>query len=483
MNSRNKSIPVFVRKLLAVCAISVSFALTGCSSNLINEPINIPISQARAEPGVAPAVLDTNVGDVVIGLSFSGGGTRAAAFAHGVMLELANTPISVGANNSNLLRQVQFVTGVSGGSVAAAYFGLKGQAATTDFRELFLIQNAEKGLSTQVNPLNIGALINGGGLNNAEGFTRWLDKNLFHGATFKDMRGPGHPFVLINASDIFNRVPFVFDTATFNAICSDLASYPLASAVGASAAVPFAFVPVVIQTFPQACSEPLPDWVIAAHQNGDAPANLKSYAAALHRFRNGEVPYIKLVDGAVTDNLGLFAFLIARQGASTPFGPLTAENAVKLRELVMIVVNAGTGPAGDWIETVKGPSGKELLEAVSDTLIDSSVRGSLDTLRAEMAAWQKELIRYRCALPSSKVKELRGSLNGWRCRDLAIRITEVNFDLLDEATHDELDQVPTRFKLPEHQVDLVIQSGRRALVANQTYRDLLKRFDIPVPAI
>ncbi|MBZ0218109.1 MAG: patatin-like phospholipase family protein [Fimbriimonadaceae bacterium] len=457
-------------------------AVSGCAGQLINEPINQPITQATAGSGVDGPAMDAEVGDVVIALSFSGGGTRAAAFAHGVMLELANTPIVWRNSNSNMLQQVRFVTGVSGGSVAAAYFGLKGQDAIHDFRERFLIRNAEESLSTSINPINIRRIFTGG-VNDATGFSRWLDKNLFEGAKFRDFGGPGKPFVFINASDIFNRIPFVFDPATFSAICSDLSSYPVASAVGASAAVPIAFVPEVLQTYPHACTQPLPDWVKQAHNDDNAPASLKSYAAALHRFRNGEIPYIKLVDGGATDNFGLYAFLIARQGATTPYGPITQKDAVRLREFVLIVVNAGRGPSGDWINSVEGPSGRDLLMAVSDTMIESSVRGSIDSLGAEMAAWQKELINYRCSLPRAKVLELRGTLKGWRCRDIAIRISEINFDLLDDATHKELDQIPTRFNLLKNQVDLVIQSGRRALVRSQAYRDLLKRFGIPVPAI
>lgn len=477
---QGKNQPSTITRLILV-AILAAF-VSGCANQLINEPINQPITQHVAGSEVEEPELETDIGDIVIALSFSGGGTRAAAFAHGVMLELANTPITVNGLNSTMLNQVQFVSGVSGGSVTAAYFGLKGQQAPLDFRQRFLIRNAEESLSTGVNPINIARLF-GGGVNDATGFSRWLDKNLYNGAKFRDFTGPGKPFVFINASDIFNRIPFVFDPATFSAICSDLGSYPVASAVGASAAVPFAFVPEVIQTYPHACTEPLPDWVRQAHTNDKTPASLKSYVETLHRFRNGEIPYIKLVDGGVTDNLGLFAFLIARQGATTPYGPMTQRNAVRLRELIFIVVNAGRGPSGDWIKQVEGPSGRELLEAVSDTMIDSSTRGSIDALRAEMAAWQKDLIRYRCSLSQAKVKELRGTLKGWRCRDLSIRISEVNFDLLDDATHNELDQIPTRFNLPENQVDLTIESGRRALVRSQVYRNVLLRFDIPVPAL
>ena len=55
-----------------------------------------------------------------------------------------------------------FVPGFSGGSVAATYLGLKGQTANSDFRERFLIRNAEEDLYTSVNLVNITRLFDGG---------------------------------------------------------------------------------------------------------------------------------------------------------------------------------------------------------------------------------------------------------------------------------------------------------------------------------
>jgi hypothetical protein len=43
---------------------------------------------------------------------------------------------------------VDFTSGVFGGSVTAAYHGLKKRAGLTDFLETFLLQNAEEGLTT-----------------------------------------------------------------------------------------------------------------------------------------------------------------------------------------------------------------------------------------------------------------------------------------------------------------------------------------------
>ena len=85
-------------------------------------------------------------------LAFSGGGTRAAAFAYGAMRGLDRLPTR---NGGTYFDRVIFISGVSGGSVAAAYFGLKGRAALADFRERFLLQNAEEDLNTRVGLVNL----------------------------------------------------------------------------------------------------------------------------------------------------------------------------------------------------------------------------------------------------------------------------------------------------------------------------------------
>src|SRR5206468_11201866 len=121
--------------------------------------------------------------DLLIGLAFSGGGMRAAAFSFGVLKELARAEISVRGRRVALIDQIDFVTGVSGGAVPAAYFGLKRRAALADFRERFLIRDAEESLNTAVSLGNISRAISGG-INEDTRFRSWLDANLFEGATF-----------------------------------------------------------------------------------------------------------------------------------------------------------------------------------------------------------------------------------------------------------------------------------------------------------
>lgn len=453
----------WVRPLASV--MFVSGVLLGCAS-IQNAPVNLPGSDPLADRGKIGFGETTSHEDTVVGLSFSGGGTRAAAFSFGVLQEMERIPVR-GAQGS-MIDRVEFISGVSGGSVTAAYYALRKRAALADFRERFLLRNAEEGLQTNLTLATLSRAV-AGGINDSTGFPRWLDANLFQGATFRDVGLTSRPQLWINASDIYNRTPFVFGSVAFGAMCSNLSEYPLANAVAASAAVPVAFAPVVIQTFPGKCGDRLPPWIVRARDNSNAPPMLNSFARAISRYHDGSMPYIKLLDGGLVDNYGLAGMTIARLSSDTPYGPLSPRQAVKLRRALILVVDAKTGLSGNWINTVEGPTGAELVKAAADTAIDASVAGSFTAFSATMTDWQAALVRWRCGL-SAADRAKYGVGPGWNCRDLKFYVGRIGFDQLDQARAAELERVPTRFHLPPEQVDSVIDAGRDALRASPTFR-------------
>ncbi|HEY0220052.1 MAG TPA: patatin-like phospholipase family protein [Afipia sp.] len=441
--------------IVFVCAL-----LLGCAS-IQNAPVNVAGTSGNLADTLSLNFEEGAVEDsTVIGLSFSGGGTRAAAFSFGVLSELERIPMR-GARGP-MIDHLEFISSVSGGSVTAAYYGLKKRAGLADFREKFLLRNAEEGLQTNLNLATFSRAL-AGGINDSTGFPRWLDANLFDGATFGQFRAEGRPRIWINASDIYNRTPFVFGAVTFGAICSDLSQYPLSEAVAASAAVPVAFAPVVIQSFPSKCDRPLPLWVERVRNNRNAPPLLSGFATAISKYHDGAVPYIKLLDGGLVDNFGLSGFTIARLSSDTPYGPLNPQQAVKLRRALYLVVDASAGgPSPDWIQTVEGPRGADLVRAATDTVLGASVAGSFTAFNSTIADWQATLIKWRCGLSSAE-RVKYGAGPGWNCRDIKFFVGRLGFDQLDPARTASLETVPTRFQLPPAQVDSVIDAGRDTL--------------------
>src|SRR5262245_32425519 len=252
-------------RALGLGAIGLAVTALGACTSVYNLPHNQPLTgTVQAAPLGSEIPLSSD--DVMVSLAFSGGGTRAAAFSFGVLKELDATRVRDRGKTVSLLDRVDFVSGVSGGSVLAAYYGLRKREALSDFRERFLLRNAEEALNTQVSITNLSRAI-GGGLNDATHLPRWLDDNLFGGATFRDVASNRRPRIWINASDIYNRTPFVFGSVAFDAMCSDLMSYPISEAVAASAAVPVVFAPIVLETYPGRCQTRLPDWIARAREN------------------------------------------------------------------------------------------------------------------------------------------------------------------------------------------------------------------------
>lgn len=444
--------------------------LGACASAAVNVPINVPTSDARAGILTEPAPTEASEDDMLVGLAFSGGGTRAAAFSFGVLQGLDASRRQVGGRALALIDHVDFVTGVSGGSITAAYFGLKKRAALRDFRERFLLRDAEEELRTNISLGNISRAL-GGGVNEDVRLRSWLDANLFEGATFAELLRERRPRVWINATDIYNRTPFVFGKTAFSAICSDLSQYPVAGAVAASAAVPLAFAPVILEAYPDRCNARLPDWIERALKKPDAPPILRAYSQGIARYRDGSIKYIKLLDGGLADNFGLSGFTVARESSQTPYGPLTREQAIKLRRVLFLIVDAGRPPQGNWAQSLEGPSGAELVAAVADSALDMSVNASYTLFEKTMADWRSALVRWRCGAEGQALRRARGG--GPNCQDLRVYVGRIGFDQLGMARAAQLNVIPTRLKLPQQSVDLLIESGREALLASPTFRSFM----------
>jgi NTE family protein len=459
--------------------------LGGCAKTIDDTPINV-VAATTAVPASSTEFLPVDdLPDVSIGLSFSGGGTRAAAFAFGVMQELDRLRLPGDPAERSLLDAVDIVSGVSGGSVPAAYFGLKGHAALADFRYKFLIQDAEASFSTAIDLTNILTLVDRGGANSAHGLADWLDRQLFHGATYADLRRRNLPTLWINATDLYNRIPFSFTEETFSALCTDLKRVRLADAVSASAAFPVAFAPVNVEAFPRDCAYRLPSWASRAAADNSGSALARAVASGLERYRDpGVIRYVKLADGGITDNFGIQGIALAREIEDNPYRPLTPQIAVRLRRALFLVVNAGRAPAGKWALKKAGPDGFTTIGAVADAATESSARSGYDTFRLVVDRWHDDLVRWRCGLPSAEISRLRGSTVGWNCRDLQMFVGEVAFIDAGADRQPRLEQVPTRFRLPTDMVDYVIESGRIALRNEPTVRQFIESLRRPrTPAI
>jgi predicted acylesterase/phospholipase RssA len=82
-----------------------------------------PIYTVRAASEDPDCVTPAPDSDILVGLAVSGGGSRAALFAAAAMEALAK--IRIGPEHRSLIEQVGYISSVSGGSLASAYFAVR----------------------------------------------------------------------------------------------------------------------------------------------------------------------------------------------------------------------------------------------------------------------------------------------------------------------------------------------------------------------
>src|SRR3989442_11382978 len=212
--------------------------LAGCAAPVFNPATNEPLSAATA-PNMGARTDFMRENSIV--LSFSGGGLRAAAFAHGVLTALE----SVKTADGDLLDDVALINSVSGSSLTAAYYGVYGREGLARFRSEVLLPGFESGMRLSLyNPANLGRML-GGGINAPENFGDTLARQGFYGAAVAGIfRRPGTG-IRIPSTELYHRVPFPFLPLLFSILCSDLSRYSVADAVAASMALPRLYDPSV----------------------------------------------------------------------------------------------------------------------------------------------------------------------------------------------------------------------------------------------
>jgi NTE family protein len=447
-------------RLAAAAALIVAAAvggLAGCATLVFNPATNAPLS-ASTPPNMGAPTDFMRENSIV--LSFSGGGLRAAAFAHGVLTALE----SVKTADGDLLSDVALISSVSGSSLTAAHYGLYGREGLARFRSEVLLPGFESGMRlSPFNPSNLMRML-GGGLNAREHFGDRLDRKVFHGATFADIFRRQGPEIRIQATDLYHRVPFPFVPPLFSILCSDLSRYSVADAVAASMAVPVLFAPIVVRTYPDSC-EPLPAEIAAIRVRPDASRVLNAIAKAVTAYRDPvHIEFIKLADGGLTDNFAVSTLVISRLALGTPYATMTEHDAVRIRRLLLIVADASQGPNGDWTLHEAGPSGVDLARSATVAAVDAAARYAADALGRMIQEWQESVIAFRCGLKPADVIRLGGPAQ-WNCSDVKFSLAYLSVEELESPMRERIEAVPTRLTLKADQVDVAIEGARAGTLA------------------
>jgi NTE family protein len=459
----------FGRFTLWICGVIFVLAAAGCAHYPVNQPLNRFDPQAgyRGRNLIDP----TNDPQLLLLLTFSGGGTRAAAFSYGLLEAFRDTTVSIRGVNRRLLDEVDWISGVSGGSFTAAYYGLFRDRMFEDFEARFLKKDIEGELARAMllNPINWGKLFSAY-YDRSDLAADYYNKNVFDGKTFGDLLARKEPMIVINATDMVHgtRVSFIQDA--FDLICSDLSTFPVARACAASSAVPMVFSPITLRNYAGKCDFRMPPALAEAMKPPrDVTSRRLDLANNMLPFLDSKKkPYLHLVDGGVADNLGLRALLERVTLAGSPWTALKVGKMEDVHKIVFVVVNAETAIDDKWDRWEKVPPFGAMLDSYSSIAIERYNMETVALLSESFGRWAEEIRRGRCG--SNPISTDPGA-----CGDIEFYLIKIGFEVLDdEAERQALMRLPTSFVLKPEQVDQLRDAARRILMSSKEFQRLLK---------
>jgi NTE family protein len=434
--------------------LSVAVLLQGCVSLL--PPSNAAIHTIDGEKGYR--VFDKNrkpTGDFQIALAFSGGGTRAAALSYGVMQELRDTSIQSKGQPVRLLDEVDVISSVSGGSFTSAYYGLFGDDIFKYYESDFLRKSVQSSLIDNLLSPRYWFHFMFSGINRTDMAVDYYDRTVFHGKTFADIPLDKRPFIEINATDLSAGQHFAFTQGYFDLLCSDLYSYKIARAVTASSGVPIAFPPVVLKNHATECDTNRTYLSRILDKKSYDNSYEKELIGLARSYRDQENrPYIHLVDGGVSDNLGLRAILQRQEILDERITDSLKKTAI--RDVVVILVNAEVKPKKTLDMTFQPPSMTKTAGALTDGLISLYSKDTRAIAAQTMQQYQDEAHA--------------AGLN------VNFYFIEVDFSALDSPTLLKyFNDLPTTLELSNEEVDTLIQAGRTILRQSPQFQQFMAR--------
>jgi NTE family protein len=437
--------------------IVLALLLAGCST--ARPWLNAPLQPGEAVQydGRRQIADSTRAGDMLVVASFSGGGSRAAAFAHATIAELDAHPFLWNGRTTTLAQEVDMVAGVSGGSVAAAHIALHGVTAhlkrfPTDFLD---VDFQGQLLGSAMSPSKLYRMTSkwqGRGHMLADA----LDAQLFHGATFGQLAGmTGRPYLIVGSTDLSNGSEFDFASDQFLMLCSSIDHVPLSFAVASSSSVPLVFSPLTLQNHADVCG------VSASAPRSDQRATGSTARAKLVQSETDSLAqpgrrYLHLVDGAVSDNLGLrrIADYVVQAGGIRAVLQLLQVDAAQPtsipRRIVFLSVNSER----------QAPSGLEKSGNVPGTVavLGALVNGNLGRRSRETEFVFNEAIdHWRAEL------QVDGA-------DVDVHLIEVDLaSLADAALRDRVLAIPTAFRISDADRESLVLAARASLAASSEF--------------
>jgi NTE family protein len=230
---------------------------------------------------------------------------------------------------------------------------------------------------------------------------------------------------------------------------------------------------VTIKNYGGTCNKIMPGWVKPFIDSANPP---RPAARAIRSLQAEEAfgdsvnrPYLHLVDGGVSDNVGMRSVLVsleileALQEAGVPTRLDSA------RRIVVFTVNSLSSPPTKWDESPSPPGAVDILLKAAGTPIDQYSYESTEMLKDTAARWRTmRLIRDSAALAANTDPAVAAAL---RVPNAEIYAVDVSFSALkDKAERDYLNQQPTSFVLPAEAVDRLRAAAGAIIMASPEFK-------------
>jgi len=359
-------------------------------------PLQIPLKANQQNEDRRVVEFDPHRPMIV--LSFSGGGSRATALAAAVSARLDQITYQTEAGPRRLSQDVAVISSVSGGSVFAAWVGLYGldhDKVTAFERKIGTFDGIGYLEGRALNPLTWVDLALAR-RTRIDILQDMLGEFLDTTATLAAINQKGKPLIVLNAADMTSGEVFSFLPTVLDDMCLSFDDIPVTVAVSASAAVPVAFSPVLIKNAAWfdcvGARSPAGDWRTSLTWDGGAYANIEAFRWARYRaslradkLAYREPRYVRLLDGGLADNLGLTAARHVLVDPESKAYALPALGDGRLRQLVVISVNARSDSRNTLDQSDGRTSIVEMVDAVASVPIDATTANVAAAFRGFVA--------------------------------------------------------------------------------------------------
>jgi len=424
-------------KKTSPCLVILLLLLSACAPNY-----NIPLETHPPPAAATPIQQDEQT---LVFVALSGGGTRAAAMSWAALEALKKIPYvykdqSGNPVDSTLADEIDFISGISGGSFAAAAWCLYKDNMDI-FRKNFIERNIQgelaKGIiippwqglrlfSSEYDRINMAAEL--------------YDKTVFENKTFGDL--PPHPVAWINATHLALGTRFTFTSDYFKLLESDLSKYPVGYACAASSAFPILLSPLTVINYGKSADLFRNIDYELAKRNARRDIEKDFYARMNEFYNDKNNKYMHLADGGLVDNQGLQA-IVDQFDTNGIINKKLNDRDNPLKRLIIINVNAGVLPDD---KSCKSPSSPGISSVIKYTMVTS-----MDILSAKR--WME--IKALCNEVNKAAIDIGGKTRSLSLLEKPYTI-EINFrNIKDPSLKADSYKLPTSFYLNKKQLELI----------------------------